>query len=290
MFDGRKTIAAIGYFDGVHIGHRALFRTAKEISMQTGAKPIAVTFDFSSARPGGKGASDLYQREESFRILEESGISIEILPFGDILGMSPEEFIHDIMIGRYNAGYILSSKDFRFGKGRAAGVSELKEICASYGIKAITVAEEIYGGKPVSTGRIKELIANGDVATAGKMLGEPYRFTSCVVKGKGLGRQIGFPTINQVFPDILRPARGVYVSIAEVDGITYHAVTDIGIRPTVEVEGEYRAETHIIDLDEDLIGREVRIFLLRRLRDEKKFASVDDLCRAIHLDIQEALK
>ena len=290
MVQRNRTIVAVGYFDGVHIGHRELFRKAKEIADRTGYRPIAITFDFSTAqRPSGKGASDLYQREESFRIMRELGVEPEIIRFEDIADLSPNEFIHGILISGYDAEYILSSKDFRFGRGRSAGVSELKELCAAYGIRSVTVEEELYGGRPVSTARIKELVANGDVATAGKMLGEPYHFSSVVAKGKGLGRQIGCPTINQVFPNILRPARGVYASVAEVDGIEYHSVTDIGIRPTVEVEGEYRAETHIIDLNEDLLGKEIRVYLLRRLRDEKKFSSVDELVKAIHMDRQEAL-
>ena len=233
-----RTIVAVGYFDGVHIGHRELFRKARDISDRTGYKPVAITFDFSSVqRPSAKGASDLYQREESFRIMRELGIEPEVIRFEDVSQLSPSEFIRGILISGYDAEYVLSSRDFRFGKGRSAGVSELKELCAAYGIKSIIVEEELYGGRPVSTARIKELVANGDVATAWKMLGEPYHFSSVVAKGKGLGRQIGCPTINQVFPNILRPARGVYASVAEVDGIQYHAVTDIGIRPTVEVEG-----------------------------------------------------
>ncbi|MGI5888259.1 MAG: riboflavin kinase [Oscillospiraceae bacterium] len=284
-----RTVVAVGYFDGVHIGHRSLFQEVLRISRHTGMKPVALTFDFSSVRPRGKGPKDLYQREESFRIMESLGITPVPLDFGAVRDLTPIEFVHRVLIRQQMAGHVVSSSDFRFGKDRMGGVTEMREVCAGFGIGSTVVDEVMYGGRPVSTTRIKELVANGEMSAAGIMLGAPYRFTAEVVRGKGLGRQIGFPTMNQVYPSIVRPAKGVYESIAEIDGIEYHSVTDIGVRPTVEDVGEYRAETHVIGIDEDEVGKTVRVSLLRRLRDEKKFMSVEELKKAIDHDVREVM-
>ena len=281
------TAVAIGYFDGVHIGHRAVIAEAVKAARAMSAVSAVVTFDMSSLRAKGKGGGDIFTQTEKIEAISKLGTELYIcLDFSDIASMTGEEFIQNVLVKKYNTKCICCGGEFRFGKERTCGVEDMREMCAALGIKHVIVPDIMYDSKPVSSTRIKEAIAKGDMKSAADMLGANYSLTMRVYEEKHLARKLGFPTINQRFPGgIVAPRFGVYHTSVNIDGAEYSAITNLGIRPSVSDDKNITVETHILDYSGELYGCDVKIMFIEFLRDERKFENENELKQTVTADI-----
>ena len=281
--DGKRVVA-LGFFDGVHLGHRALLQRAKEEARERGA--LLAVFTFAAETFGKKGVGRLYSTEEKLEIFEELGVDeVIIADFGTVANIAAEDFVVGTLIGDIGAVCTVCGEDFRFGQGARGDLSLLERLMRESGGDCISVTDECLGGVKVSTTKIKELLADGDVAGANALLGAPLYLSGVVEKGLGLGKKLGFPTVNTPIGakgEILR--RGVYRSRLSVDGKDYDAITNVGICPTFE-EREVHQETFVLCEIGDLYGKKIKVFLLEFLRDEKRFDSKNDLIMQINVDI-----
>lgn len=288
----KKTAVALGLFDGVHLGHRAVLKAAYE-QKQNGLIPCAFTFPPESVvrKSGGKGGY-IYTSDVKYRMLRGScGIESIISPaFEDICGISGERFAKTILSEQLNAAFVCCGNDFRFGREAACGVKELRTFGKKYNFEVQTVDDVCKADSVISSSEIRRLLLNGDLDRANLFLGEPYTIIREVSHGAQLGRSIGFPTINQLFGNgQLVPEYGVYASRTMADGKWYPSMTNIGMKPTVEYGGMPLAETYIHGYSGDLYDKTVQVVLLKFIRPERKFNSLDELKIQISADIDAAV-
>lgn len=274
---------ALGSFEGLHIGHRAV------ICQAAGVKSLrAAVLTFSGNLPkadAGRLMSDA--RRDS--LLSHMGIDERIvLDFEAVRNLTPEEFVRDVLKDRLNVRLCTCGFNFRFGKNGAGDVTTLQNLGEQYGIRVIAVDPIEVDGDAVSTSRIRRCLAEGDMAGANRLLGFPYTLDFEVVHGRGLGKTLGTPTINQPLPkDFTLPRFGVYASVVVADGKMTYGVTNIGVKPTVGSEAPI-AETWIPTYEGDLYGQAVRVMPIGFLRDEQRFESLDDLQNQIKEDGEKA--
>ncbi|MEA5049874.1 MAG: riboflavin biosynthesis protein RibF [Oscillospiraceae bacterium] len=288
---GCETCVSVGYFDGVHLGHRAVIGTAVRCAKRHGRTSAVLTFDMRAARAGKKGAADLLPMDDRIRQIEDLGVGLlAVLDFASIRGMSGEQFVDEILVRQLSAKAVFCGHDFRFARGGSCGVDELRALCAPRGIRVRVVRDVSDINGAVSTTRIKSLVQEGRMDAAAALLGRRYGFLLPVLRGKGLAHRLGFPTINQRFPEgIVLPRFGVYRTHIELDGRTYAGVTNVGVRPTVaHADGGVFIETFIIGFDGDLYGRDVFVGFGDFMRDERKFDGEDALRRQVEADIAAA--
>lgn len=284
-----KTSVALGLFDGVHLGHRAVLRLAL-LNTKKGCKSAVFTFRPDAVlrkRAGDKGY--IYTFEEKQRILKNCGFDEIYSPsFSEMCDMTGEEFAVRILVGKMNAAAVCCGNDFRFGKNAACGVEELRKFGRIYGFEVFTADDVTLNGTAVSSGRIRQLLLNGDIKQANSFLDAPYTIAKEVVSGAALGRTIGYPTANQLFEDgQLVPKFGVYAAEVTVNGKSCRAMTNIGIKPTVQYGGKPLAETYISRFSGNLYGSVIQVKLLDFIRPEQKFNSIDELKKQISADIEK---
>ncbi|MBQ8827203.1 MAG: riboflavin biosynthesis protein RibF [Oscillospiraceae bacterium] len=284
--------AALGIFDGVHLGHRAVISRAVELAHINGISSAVFTFD--TATVTSKGRNDhLLPVEIKHSAIKELGVEeILSLPFESIRDYTAEEFVREILCEKLNARYAVCGEDFRFGRNASGNVDTLKEIGGRYNIEVDVVpAVKDKNGRRVSSTDIRKMLACGDIKEANILLGSPYSFKLKVENGFRIGRTLNFPTVNQYFEKGQAPlCYGVYASRAEYGGKSYPSVTNIGMKPTVANTDVPLAETHIIGFEGDIYGEEVKISLLEYIRPEIRFECVDDLKKQIALDVRAALE
>ena len=283
----KATAIALGCFDGIHSGHRAVI---EKLNLPEYEGLDSAVFSFADAPSFKKGAESIATFDDKCRILSEMGVSELILPsFDSVKDYAPKAFFSDILIKKLDARLLVCGENYRFGRFAAGDVTMLKELCEGQGIACIVVPSVMYGGEMISSSRIRDALSKGDVESASAMLGRQFSYCFEVVHGRQLGRQLGTPTINQYFPeDFLIPAYGVYASVTEVEGKRYPSVTNIGIKPTVGTNMPL-SETWIIGLSDDLYGQFVRVSLVRYMRKERKFDSIGELKQAIHKDREKSV-
>ncbi len=278
-----KNIVALGFFDGVHLGHQALLAQCVALARKTGAAPAAITFEdhpmaaFTSEYPPL--LSSLHDR---CRLLLQYGMEC-VWPqpvTKEVMSTSWEAFLEGLL-QRGAVGFVCGD-DFRFGTGGAGNAALLREFCAQRGLPCVIVPEQTLDGIRISSSHIRRLLEAGDLAQAERFLGHPYSFTGIVIHGQALGRTLGIPTANLDVPQkLLLPPRGVYACRAQALGQTFAAVTNIGIRPTVSGEG-LTVEPWLLDFQGDLYGRLLTLEFVQFLRPERKFASLEELTAEIH--------
>lgn len=286
----RERVIALGFFDGVHLGHGALLRRAAEEAKKRGCESAVFTFD----RPPKEVITGIpcplinspEDRAELVRRLY--GIDEMIMvPFDDEMRTTPwDRFVTDILVGRYGAVHLVAGHDHHFGHRNQGSPELLKEKCAELGLGCDIIPAVTLGGVTVSSTHIRKLLEEGDVETARAFLGHPHVLTQTVGHGRQLGRTIGIPTANLVAPPhVLLPKRGVYAAkITLPDGRAFGGVTNVGVRPTVNNGQDVTVEPWILDFDGDLYGQAIRVEFFRRLRDERKFESLDALRSQIETD------
>ena len=272
---------ALGLFDGLHLGHQAVIRRAVEAK---GLVPAVFTFRFDEGAAVTKKnfariLSPALKRER----LEALGVqAVFEPPFSSIMALPPEMFFREILLGFMHAKAVFCGGDFRFGKNAAGDAALLQTLCAGNGVAFTAVPPVLDSGKPVSSTRIRAALREGDIGTANRLLGYPFMTGGTVVHGQHMGHALGFPTINQLFqPGELIPRFGVYATVAEIDGKKYIGATDIGVKPTVGDSFRPAAETHLLDFDQDIYGREVTLSYYAFLRGERKFRSLPELTATV---------
>ena len=284
----KKTIYALGFFDGVHLGHQALLKQCRELADQNGCQAGVVTF---TSHPDslvlGEPPALLNTSDDRARLLYAFGMDIvKEIPFDRELMTTHWSTFLDRLLAVGAAGFVCGD-DFRFGSGGLGTAKKLAAYCEKKELPYAIVPEQIMGGERISSTQIRSLLEQGDLENVSRLLGHPHVLTGMVTPGKQLGRTLGFPTANLPFPtELATPKLGVYVCVALVDDQTYVSLCNIGIRPTVAGES-INAEIHLLDFDSDLYGKEITIAFHTFLRPEKKFESLEELKAQIAEDIAQ---
>lgn len=275
---------ALGFFDGLHLAHRAVIRAAVE-QKKNGLIPTVFTF---GERPVNKQDTALLSPERKLAMLAELGVEQVVMPpFSGVKDLSAEAFFEKWLKNGCRAAFLSCGYDYRFGSRAAGNVTLLDRLCQETGIRLSVLPKLTCDGVTVSTTAIRQLLQEGRVEEANRLLGYPFSITGPVIHGRRLGHTLGFPTANQALePGIAVPRFGVYTSRAEVDGVWYRGVTNVGIKPTVSGQSEPLAETHLVGYTGDLYGKPLRVELLRFLRPETAFSSLEELRSAIAADLE----
>ncbi len=292
-FASGERIVTIGTFDGVHRGHRRLLDQAVQRGQELDLPVTGVTFEPVPAavlRPEAF-SGRISTPDEKMEQLAEAGLDeIVVVPFTrELSRWSPEDFMAWLK-EKTGLRELWVGEEFALGKDRAGTVERLAEIGAALGFRVIAVPRLTNGEEVVSSSRVRAAVMNGDVATARRLLGRPFRVAGEVVHGQHLGREIGFPTANVVPPDGLAPlADGIYAAWGWLpsDQSPRPAVAYVGSRPTVD-DGERMVETHLLDFDGDLYGQNLATDLVERIRPDARFASLDDLIAQMQIDKAQA--
>ena len=286
----RERVIALGFFDGVHLGHGALLRRAAEEAKKRGCESAVFTFDRPPKEVITGVPCPLINSPEDRAELVKRLYGIDemiMVPFDDEMRTTPwDRFVTDILVGRYGAVHLVAGHDHHFGHRNQGSPELLKEKCAELGLGCDIIPAVTLDGVTVSSTHIRKLLEEGDVETARAFLGHPHVLTQTVGHGRQLGRTIGIPTANLVAPPhVLLPKRGVYAAkITLPDGRAFGGVTNVGVRPTVNNGQDVTVEPWILDFDGDLYGQAIRVEFFRRLRDERKFESLDALRSQIETD------
>ena len=292
----RERVIALGFFDGVHLGHGALLRRAAEEARKRGCESAVFTFDRPPKEVITGIPCPLINSPEDRAELVKRLYGIDemiMVPFDDEMRTTPwDRFVTDILVGRYGAVHLVAGHDHHFGHRNQGSPELLKEKCAELGLGCDIIPAVTLDGVTVSSTHIRKLLEEGDVETARAFLGHPHVLTQTVGHGRQLGRTIGIPTANLVAPPhVLLPKRGVYAAkITLPDGRAFGGVTNVGVRPTVNNGQDVTVEPWILDFDGDLYGQAIRVEFFRRLRDERKFESLDALRSQIETDAVKTRK
>lgn len=282
----KETAIALGTFDGLHIGHKAVLSAALSFRNNNA---VAVTFDEPPRRyTSGEFIPMLMSADEKNRRLVEIGFSaVDVLDYKKVHDIPAEKFL-DILFEKYNVKAIACGFNYRFGAGGAGDAAMLTAYCHERGAEAVVCPATVVSGQTVSSTLIRELIADGKIPFANTLLGRNFAISGEVIHGDARGRTIGFPTVNQALdPNIVTPKFGVYSAAVTVDGKRYPAVTNIGIRPTFVLKRPM-SETNIIGFDGDLYGDSISVELLSYIRPETRFDGLESLKNAIEKDAQTA--
>ena len=287
-------VVATGFFDGVHSGHRLVIDTLLSEARARGEQSVVVTF-WPHPRAVLQSDADtlryLTSREERVAMLRSLGVdAVETVPFSrDFAGLSAEQYLK-MLCRDFQCSALVLGYDTRFGT-EQAGPEEIAALAAGMGLDAVITPPVCVDGAPVSSTRIRAALEAGDVALASRLLGRPYRLHGVVVPGNRLGRTIGFPTANMKLyePLMLVPKNGVYKTsvIPGLPGNPLKGMTNIGIRPTVSDQRVLTIETYILDFDEMIYGLDITVDFISRIRDERKFASLEDLRRQLTADASQ---
>ncbi|MBR6365087.1 MAG: bifunctional riboflavin kinase/FAD synthetase [Lachnospiraceae bacterium] len=290
------TVVTVGKFDGLHLGHQKIFRMLTEEKEKTGYPAVVFTFSSSPYEKLGNGRQKrIISTEEKRSRLEAMGIDYLVeCPFSDkIMKMSPEEFVDEFLLRRMHAKTVCVGTDFRFGYHRAGDPEVLRELGVKKGFTVQVLDKEYYRGEAISSTRIRECLLKGQIEEANTMLGYRYRFIGEVMHGRKVGRTMNMPTINQ-FPeeDVILPPFGVYASqVTLPDQSKWAGATNIGIRPTFREDNDQKvitAETHLIGFEGDLYGQIACVELLKMIRPEIRFSSIDELILQMQKDKETA--
>ncbi len=285
------TSLAMGYFDGVHRGHTAVIADAVKAAKKLGLIPAVFTLQQSPRTVLlGEESHNINTNSEKLRLLEALGVELVYnIDFRAVRNISADSFLKDIVIDKFCARYLSCGFNFHFGMGARGSGEMLEDMCKSYNISVCARPRINSLGSPVSSTRIRGCISEGKIREANEMLGRYYGIALPVVHGKKLGRTIGIPTLNQVFPQgLVIPRFGAYASIVTVDEKKYCGVTDIGIKPTVGSD-KIQIETWMPDYSgKELYGMTIDIRLVDFLREEKKFPSLEELRSEIFKNAEQS--
>jgi riboflavin kinase/FMN adenylyltransferase len=273
-------VYAIGNFDGLHLGHRAVIERAVAIAKERAAPSAILTFephpaDFFAGRPV---VFRLTPPGDKAAIAARLGLTGLVLIRFDasLASMSAEAFVTEILVERLRVGAVVVGWDFHFGKGRSGSAATLAESGLKHGFGVEIIAKVEDGAGVVSSSAIRKALEHGDLAATARGLGRNYSLSGRVIPGQRLGRNLGVPTANIALEPTNRLAHGIYAVIARLDGRAYPAVASFGTRPTVD-NGPPLLEVHLLDFDGDLYGRGMEVEFVERIRDELKFESLDGL-------------
>ena len=284
---------ALGFFDGVHRGHAAILHQTVEAARALSLHPAALTFRrHPRALVGGGAPPLLTTAAQRAALIRAQGVEEVLVQTFDsrFAGLSPEQFVTEVLCGQYRCGAVVSGENYRFGRGAQGNPALLRQMGAALGLRVYTCPAVTDGGLPISSTRTRKLVERGDMESARRLLGRPFCLSGAVAHGARVGRKLGFPTINVLpEPELVLPPRGVYATRVVIGGETVKAVTNVGVCPTFGDRKVLSVESHLLDFDRDVYEQEARVDFLRFLRPERAFASTDALRGQIARDVQSAL-
>lgn len=291
--DKKKRVIALGFFDGVHKGHGALLRRVGEVAQILGATPTAVTFDthpenliMGTPTPLISSPNDRAELMRRYYGIQE----VVVAHFDErMMHMNWEDFVSEFLVKENGAVHLVAGHDFHFGYKGEGNPQRLREKCGALGIGCDIIPKVELDGITISSTYIRGLLAQGELERANYFLGHPYFLTDRVHHGKKLGATLGFPTVNLRFaPGVLIPARGVYATrVFFENGESRPAVTNIGVRPTVDSDGVVNVEGFILDFDGDLYGQNISMEFHKYLRPERRFDSLEKLKAEVMRNAEE---
>ena len=286
-------VAATGFFDGVHLGHRIILDKVRSVAREKGEESAVVTFwphPRSVLQQDADRLRLLTSLEEKKSLIGACGIDkVIVLPFDRAFSsLSAEEFIRRYLVGELGVSVLVLGYDHRFGHDVSSDISSLSDTVRRCGMEPVVCGRYVMpDGVTVSSTAVRKSLGNCQVERAAQMLGYDYSLSGVVVSGNRIGRTLGFPTANMELYDPLKvvPGNGVYQVEVKVCGASYRGVCNIGVRPTVGSGGARVIETHILDFDEDIYGLDIQITFRRYIRPERKFGSLEELKSRLHQDI-----
>ena len=288
----KEKVIALGFFDGVHLGHAALLRRTVEAAAQRGVTPAVFTFDRPPKEVVTGVPCPLINSAEDRRELVRRLYGIQeviMVPFDREMMITPwDKFVTDILVGRYHAVHLVAGHDHHFGHKNQGSPELLQEKCAELGLGCDIIPKVEVGGITVSSTYIRRLVELGQISRANRFLGHPHTLTGSVRHGRGIGSSRLYPTANLIIPPhVLVPSHGVYVTRATLpEGASYAAVTNVGTRPTVNNGTDITVEACLLDFEGDLYGKTLRLEFFEHLRDEVRFDSLDALKAQIAADAE----
>lgn len=283
-----SSVIALGFFDGVHLGHRDLLKRAR-----LEATRLGISFGIFTFKSSGKiksGAKRIYTDREKTKIFDELGADfVAFGEFSELADFSAEQFVSDVLVSGFGARLAVAGFNYRFGKGASGNADTLANLMSKFGGEALICDEYTLRGKTVSTTVIREALLSGDISAANELLGAPYKVIGRVAHGRGEGKRLGFPTLNtERAEDALLPKRGVYHTAARIGDKVFTALTNVGTCPTF-VERSAHLETYLIDFSGDLYDEDISIYFIDFLREEKRFSSEKELILQITVDKNNVL-
>ncbi|HOY49980.1 MAG TPA: bifunctional riboflavin kinase/FAD synthetase [Flavobacteriales bacterium] len=290
-------VVTTGTFDGVHLGHQTILNRLQELARKYNGQSVVITFHphpRQVLRPDDHSLQLLTTLPEKIARLEVSGIDhLLVIPFNkEFAELSSQDFIRQVIVEAVNTRKLVIGYDHHFGKNREGSFEHLRQFGPQYGFEVEEIPAQDIDQVAVSSTKIREALSRGDIHTANRYLGYAYPFNGKVVRGKQLGRTIGFPTANLELEGLgkLIPANGVYAVMVNSGSGIFNGMMNIGFRPTVSDEKVRSIEVHLLDFEGDLYEQNMKVKLIARIRDEKRFASVDELRDQLKLDRVQALK
>lgn len=286
----KDTAVAIGKFDGVHIGHRRLLEEI-QVCRRKGMDSCVFTFDPAPAALfGGSDGAELTTRDEKRLLFERMNVDILIeFPLTpENAAMPPEKFAADVLAKRMNTRFIAAGNDLSFGAGGAGDAALLRSLGPELGFTVKTIDKVCVDGREVSSTYVRSVVESGDLIRAEKLLGMPYMAAGRVERGRGLGRTMGFPTVN-IMPGgkKLLPPNGVYYSGVRHNGKSYRAISNVGCKPTVSEGQEIGIESFLYDFDREIYGERIEVYFYGFRRPERQFGSVEALKEQLERDIDD---
>ena len=289
------TVISIGKFDGVHIGHATLLEELVLMADLEEASSVAITFNpFPEEFFQKKSLPHLNTRGEIISEMDEIGVDMLVeLPFDEEISLySPERFVKEILIDKLNMKSLVCGSDVSFGKDGSGDAKEVEKLASKYGFNTEIIDKVLYNDSAVSSSRIIKCLQDGSMEDASEMLGYDYYLYGPIIKGAGLAHKFNIPTVNINVPTgRIVPKHGVYISVVKVeDDCSFHAVSNVGVRPTVSDSNAVNVESHLFDCpnDTDLYGKRIRVYFLKYLREEIKFDDVSSLFSQIENDVATA--
>lgn len=288
----RNAVITIGTFDGVHCGHQQIIRHLKQVAQQYGGETVLITFEPHPRLLLGKDAFELLSPDtEKYQLLRHFGLdNVAVTAFTPQFSQqTPKAYIADFLVKNFAPRCVVIGYDHRFGQNRAGDFVLLEQLAAQYGFDVAEIPKQLVDDMAVSSTKIRQALSIGDVRLAQHLLGYDYPLWGTVVRGRQLGRTIGYPTANMAVANPLKlvPANGVYAVQVWHNEQKYGGMLNIGTRPTVD--GTNRTiEVHIFDFDEDIYDQTLQVNFVQRLRNEQKFDGLDALIAQLKKDEQEA--
>ncbi len=284
-------VLTLGNFDGIHLGHQKILKTLKERAEKTGLPSVVYTFEPHPRKVVSpeKGPPLIITQEEKIALIEGFGIDYLLLAHftKEFAATHPREFVEDVLAKRLRVREVWVGHDYSFGRGREGSVEYLKEMAERLGFRVGVIPAFKKEGVIVSSSLIRRLVKEGDVKRAATFLGRPFSLTGKVVKGEDRGTELGFPTANIEVREELLPKEGVYAGLSTIEGRRYQSVVNVGRAPTFDRKKTI-VETHILDFSGIIYGKDIRVTFVDRIRDEKKFPTVEELTEQIKKDITMA--
>jgi riboflavin kinase/FMN adenylyltransferase len=285
-----STSATIGIFDGVHIGHKKIISLMQKDAKEKGLTSCVITFYPHPQKVlRGTDIPLIVPLKERFRLLEKENVEVTVCYnfTKEFAAIPAEDFVRDILVRRVNVKSIFVGPDFLFGRKRGGNIELLEAMGRTYKFETRMVEPAVLDGEVVSSTAIRNLIEDGMVKKAVRFLGDYFSIDGRIKEGEKRGRKLGFPTANLDTNWEIFPKRGVYITWTCLEGERFRSITNVGLRPTFG-ENQLLIETHIIDFKGDVYGKMMRIKFIDRLRDERRFESIDALVAQISRDVERA--